>query len=127
MLTSGNKFIFHIIRANHVLEKVSLKHTLPTITAANVTSTNIEGTYFLKYVHISLIYKDQILNFYINLVTQATRYNVFLRPSLEVTKIDGVIPDDMSSDCITLIATTLYFKFCQKGTIASSCQDAHNL
>ena len=33
----------------------------------------------------------------------------------------------MSSYYIDITATTLYFKFCQQGTIVSSYQNAHNL
>ena len=104
-----------------------LTPTLPTTIATTVTPKDIKGTYFLKYVHITLTDKDKFLNFYNNLVTQATRYNIFLRPSFDITQIYSAISDDISSNCIAITATTLHFKFCQRGTIVSCYKDVHNL
>ena len=100
-----------VLRINHTLTKSTLTtKSSPTVTADTVTASQIEATNFLKYCNVSLRDKSQILNFYDNLVTQATGYNIFLRPSMEITPLNGVIPDYLSSDCESMTATALYSK-----------------
>ena len=117
-----------VLRINHTLTKSTLTtKSSPTVTADTVTASQIEATNFLKYCNVSLRDKSQILNFYDNLVTQATGYNIFLRPSIEITPLDGVVPDFISYDCERMTATALYSKLSQNDTIAIDYADAHNM
>ena len=115
------------LRLNHELAKITTVNNKPAVTADTVTTTQIEAVNFLKYVNVSLLDKGQILNFYDNIVTQATGYNIFLRPSDEITPTEGVVPYGMSPECEKMTATALYSKFCQKDTIATTYTDAHNM
>ena len=72
-----------------------------------------------------MIDKSQILNFYDKIVTQASGYNFFVRPSDELTPSDGVIPDSMIPDCEIATATALHSKFSQTDTISTRYTDAH--
>ena len=116
-----------LLRMNHTLIATAISATRLTFTVDTVTDTQIEGTSFLKYVNAVLLNKSQFGFFYDNLVTQVTRYNIFLGPLLEITPIDGVVPDFMSANCKSITVTILYSKICQKDTIADSYMDAHNL
>ena len=58
---------------------------------------------------------------------QAVIYMDFLQPSDIITRTDGVIPDDMSSDCTSLTLTTLYSKSWQDNIISESFDMAQNL
>ena len=61
------------------------------------------------------------------MVIQAAGFNIFLRPSDEITKVNGVIPDYMDPDTESATATALYTKFRQTDTIAKEYSAAHNL
>ena len=50
-----------------------------------IAPSHILATSFLKYVHVILKDKSQILNFYKNLVTQYNDYNVSLTPEEAIT------------------------------------------
>ena len=67
------------------------------------------------------------MHFYDNLVSQVSGFNIFLRPSDEITTTDGVIPDILDEECKKIMGTALYSKFNAEGTIASTYTDAHNL
>ena len=87
----------------------------------------MERTKFLKYVSVVLTDKSQIINSYDNLVTQAAGFHIFLRPSNEITRVKGVVPDYMDPDAENSTATALYTKFRQTDTIAKGYSAAHNL
>ena len=67
------------------------------------------------------------MNFYDNLVTQAAGFNIFLRPSDEISRARGVLPDSMDPHAENATATALYTKFRQADTIAKDYSAAHNL
>jgi len=118
---------FSLLRINHALIKTSVAQTKPTVKAHTITTTKIEVADFMKYCSVSLHNKTQIINFYDNFVTQATGYHIFIRPSTNITPLDGVIPDNMQSDCISMIAATIYAKLSQDDTIVIEYTDAHNI
>ena len=60
-----------------------------------VPFTQIENFGFLKYVYIKLSDKEQIINFYDILVTQATSYSIFMCPSSDISENNDVILDGM--------------------------------
>ena len=84
-----------MLRLNHALSKTAIATVKPSVTASTVTPSQIKATSFLKYFSVSLIDKIQILNLYQNLATQATSYNVFIRPRFEITVQKWVIPNGM--------------------------------
>ena len=71
--------------------------------------------------------KGQILNFYDNIVTQATGYNIFILPSNELSSSNGAVPDYMSPECKSTTAMALYSKLSHPDTIDTEYTDAHNL
>ena len=85
----------NMLRINRVLTKTTVATIKLLITAATVSSSQIDAISFLKYVSIHLIDKSQILNFYQNLATQATSHNVFICPYADITVQKGIIPDGM--------------------------------
>ena len=99
----------------------------PSITATTVTLSNMETTNFLKYFSVVLTDNSQFLNFYDNLVTQAAGFNIFLRPSNEITRVKGVVLDYMDPDAENATATALYTEFRQIYTITKGYSAAHNL
>ena len=118
-----------MLRLNHSLRTALLASPVPTITttADTVMPAQIQATNFLKYVHVTLKNKHQILNFYSNLVTQSEAHNVFLTPSDKITALLGAEPQAMKSDSRNATATVLYTKFCQTDTIDPSYKDAQSL
>jgi len=129
MMASNTWDLFNVslLCVNHTLSKTSVTLSKPTITAHTVATTQIEVTNFLKYCSVSLRDKTQIINFYDNLVTQATGYSIFIRPSTDITPLDGVLPDNTKSDCISMTATAIYTKLSQADSIATEYTDAHNI
>ena len=66
------------LRLNHVRITTAMSNTPePSINATTVTLSNMKTTNFLKYVSVVLTDKNQFLNFYDNLVTQAAEFNIF--------------------------------------------------
>ena len=116
-----------MLRLNHSLRTALLASPVPSITttADTVTPAQIQATNFLKYVHVSLKDKFQILNFYSNLVTQSEAHNVYLTPSEEITALLGAEPHGMSTESRNATVTVLYTKICQKDTIDPVYKDAH--
>ena len=116
-----------ILRMNHDLSQSAIVDVKPSVTPATVTRSQIESTNFQKYYNIPLTNKNQTANFYDNLLSQASAYNIFIRPSMELTSNDGVIPDLLSQELQDVTATALYTKFCQADVINKSYTDAQNL
>ena len=98
-----------------------------SINTTNVTPSSIDASSFLKYINVRLSGKSGVLNFYDNLCVQSIRFNIFLRPSLEITKLLGVVPDSMDPDCVSAMGTALHSKMSQVDTITEKYKDAHNL
>ena len=61
------------------------------------------------------------------MVTQAAGFNIFLRSSDEINRINGVVPDYMDPHTESATATALYTKFRQTDTIAKDYSPAHHL
>ena len=87
----------------------------------------INESSFLKYVDVKLSGKIGVLNFYDNLCVQSKRFNIYLRPSSEITKQLGVLPDSMDPECAAAMGTALYSKMSQVDTIAEKYKDDPNL
>ena len=85
------------LKIKPILRRISLANHVATtsITVDRVTLIQIQSTSFLKYISVLLKDKTQIMNFYKNLVTQATTYNIFLTPAESITHTLGVAPDRM--------------------------------
>ena len=79
-----------MLRINQSFASTAIAASKPTLTADTVTPSQIETIAFLKYVHISLLDKNHILQFYNLLLTQACGYNIFLRPTSDITSTDGI-------------------------------------
>ena len=91
------------LRINQALSTTNNSATEPTLTANTVTPSQIETMSFLKYVYLSLLDKAHFLQFYNLLLTQATEYNIFLRPANNITPADSVIPDNMDKKCTQML------------------------
>ena len=72
------------LQLNHALTSVTIAAITPTVTATNVTPSEIQANSFLKYCNIRLLDKINIRNVYKNLVIQAAGFHVFLRPSEKI-------------------------------------------
>ena len=116
-----------LLRLNYELSKTSIGNTKPTVTTSTVTSNQIEAVSFLKYCNVKLIDKSQILKFYDDIVTQESGYNVFDRPSDELSLSYGIEPDSMTHNCKSEIAIALQWKCSQTDIIATSYADAYNI
>ena len=116
-----------MLRLNQTISTTAIAAAKPTLTADTVTPGQIQTVSFLKYVHLSLLDKEHFLQFYELLLTQATGYTVFLRPSDDITSTNTVVPDGMDPKSTQVSATTLHSKLSMKGTIADTYTDAHNL
>jgi len=92
-----------------------------------MTKSKIESTNFQKYCNIPLTNKKQIANFYDNLVSQASAFSIFIRPSMERTSKNGVILDLLSQEYQDATETALYTKFYQADEIDKSYTDAQHL
>ena len=119
-----------LLKMKHELReasKTSQSSTTNILTPDMVSPAQINATNFLKYVHVSLKDKNQILNFYKNLVTQSKAYNIFITPESDITKSLGAQPLHMSDESRDATSTALYTKFCQIGTIDLAYSNAHSL
>ena len=119
-----------LLKMKHELReasKTSQSSTTNILTPDMVSPAQINATNFLKYVHVSLKDKNQILNFYKNLVTQSKAYNIFITPESDITKSLGAQPLHMSDESRDATSTALYTKFCQIGTIDLEYKNAHSL
>ena len=107
------------LRLNHALaiETTKSNPLQSTLTAVTVTKTDMNVPSFLKYVHVNLKDKNQILSFYDNLVTQSAGFRICLRPSDDITITKGVVPDNMLPDVEAATAIALYSKLRQRDTI----------
>ena len=118
----------NILRTNRALSETTLSTTAePVITALTVLHTQINADSFIKYCNVKLPDKSGIPKFYDNVVSQATRNNVCIRPSSELTKTEGVKPDGMQPRAEAIMSTALHSKFSQDGVIDSTYKAAHNL
>lgn len=84
-----------MLRLSNALLSATVSDPKPTIAPDTDITIYIESTSFLKYVTVSLVCNNQILNFYNNLVMQSTPYNIFLHSFEDITSTEGVIPDTM--------------------------------
>ena len=116
------------LRLNHALaiETTNSNPLQTTLTAATVTKMDMNIPSFLKYVHVNLKDKNQILSFYDNLVTQSAGFHIFIRPSDEINSIDGVVPDNMLPEVREATGIALYTKFQQKDSIDKEKSAAQN-
>ena len=88
-----------MIRLNQTLAITAIAAAKPTVTAATITPGQIETASFLKYVHLSLLDKEHFLQFYELLLTQASGYNIFLRPVDDITSTATVVLNGMDTQC----------------------------
>ena len=58
-----------------------------------------------------------IAKFYDSLVSQASAFKIFIRPSMKLTSDNGVIPYLLSQEYQDSMATALHTKFCQADVI----------
>ena len=64
---------------------------------------------------------------YNTIVTQAIQYNICIRPSKDIMRTSGVVPDNMLPVSEWIVDIALYSKFCMNNVINSSYKDALNL
>ena len=96
-----------LLLLNHRLTATAIFNALPAITVVTVMATQIESTSFFKYMHVVLLDKSQFAIFYDNLLTQETRYNIFLPLTRDFNPTDNVIPNGISPGCMNIITTIL--------------------
>ena len=96
-----------MICIDHALTTTAISATPPTVTPYTVNTAQIASKSFIKYVSIVLLHNSQIGNLYDNLRTQATRFNVFMLSSIEITATNSVIPDSISAKCEILSSAML--------------------
>ena len=78
-------------------------------------------------MHVVLKGEIGILNFHNNLCTQGIHYKFFIFPSDEINDIEELKYTNMDCDARDVVATTLYSRFNQIGTIDNSYTEAKNL
>lgn len=98
-----------------------------TTNTTNVTPADIDASSFLKYINVKLTENTGVLNVYDNLVVQSQRFNIFIRPSTEITKPVDVTLDSMDPNCVADMGTLIHSKMIQVDTISEKYKDAHNL
>ena len=117
-----------ILRINRALAETTMAAAPePDITADTVTPAQIKADSFLKYCNVKLSDKSGSAKFYDYIITQASRQNIFLRPSDEITPTAGVKPDGMQPRLEAIMTTALHSKFSQDGVIDPTYTAAHNL
>lgn len=82
---------------------------------------------FIKYLNIKLLNQSCIPNIYNTIVTHATCNNIFIGPSLYITKTVDVELDEMQPATDAIMLTALYSEFSQDRVITSTYNAMYKL
>ena len=74
----------------------------------NVMPADIDASSFRKYVNVKLSGLTGVLHFYDTLCVQFKQFNIFLHPSKDINKLQGVVPRAMNPNCVFAMGTALH-------------------